>query len=50
MRCCLLAWRQGLGGTKKAGSSVIFETFQGEIKVLTATKKKKSLIAKVGGP
>ncbi|CAN0296477.1 unnamed protein product, partial [Ectocarpus sp. 4 AP-2014] len=40
-----LAWllnslHQGLGGTRKAGSSVVFQTFQGLVEVETLTKKK----------
>lgn len=36
--------KKGLGGGKKSRSSVIYESFQGEIKVLTQTKKKKNLL------
>eukprot|EP00903_Cladosiphon_okamuranus_P010294 g9744.t1 len=35
---------QGLGGTRKAGSSVIFKTFQGLVEVETLTKKKKAIL------
>ena len=36
----LFLWFQGLGGTRKPGSSVIFQTFQGLVEVETLTKKK----------
>ncbi|CAN0023950.1 unnamed protein product [Ectocarpus sp. 12 AP-2014] len=44
-----LAWllnslHQGLGGTRKAGSSVVFQTFQGLVEVETLTKKKATIL------
>jgi len=40
---------QGLTGGKRAKASVLLESFQGEIKVQTQTKKKRSLLARRGG-
>jgi hypothetical protein len=50
LRQCHGGWPpQGLTGGKRGKGSVIFDAFQGEVKIRTLTRKKKSLLPKVGG-